>query len=127
MATRSAIRRKGRRATITVLNSRQQPARGAEVSFAIRGVSYGSVVVGGTGYASLYTPNERATIKVSVRYGGVQQEASLSPSTGSFEFKFDSAVLFRGPPSPIARCPDGTTGQPCVDCVINGESIRICS
>jgi hypothetical protein len=117
----------GRQVRITVLDANSKPAQGARLEFAVKGIPHGSVLVGEKAQAGFQTPDANASINVFAEYGEKKQDAYLPPGKDSFEFRFDTTVVFKSFRPPIARCPDGTTGQPCVDCEIDGQIITICS
>lgn len=120
-------RRASREVRIRVLNADHKPAEGAEVFFSIDDEPCGSVTIGRNGQASLRTQNQDAIIDVLARYGKNEQRASLQRGMDKHDFDFDFVIHIREHVPPVARCPDGTTGQPCVECDIDGETIRICS
>jgi hypothetical protein len=121
-----AVRRR-RQIRIRVFDADRRPAEGADLAFFIDNVPYGSVTIGNTGQATFEQRDTRTTVEVMASFGGSEQRAQLTPKVNSFNFNFDIRLAFRARRPPIARCPDGTTGQPCVECVIDGEKIRICS
>jgi len=86
----------------------------------------GRVTVG-AGAVRLDFVDETATLQVTGRFWGETLTAVLPPGVNqhSFSFAAVSKGVYAGPGT--ARCPDGTVGQPCVDCTVNGTVIRICA
>lgn len=56
-------------------------------------------------------------------FGVVRVSSLLSGATQTLALP-TQGVGFAGPPT--AYCPDGTAGQPCVDCIIGALKVRIC-
>src|SRR5690242_12947369 len=99
----------GRMVRITVLNGLDQPAEGADVTFSIDGALFGGVTIGQTP-ASISLPDPNVVLEVTVFYVGQVQSSQIPPGQDSYTFRFPRAFrLFR---PPVARCPDGTVGQP---------------
>lgn len=116
----------GRRVvTISVLDVDGDPAGGAELTFAVHGVHYGTATVG-DGSVRLEFPAHGQTVDVMAEYGSEVQHSHLSAYENylTFRFRWRSGRSLSGG---TARCPDGTVGQPCVDCVVNGVRVRICA
>jgi hypothetical protein len=121
-------RNRGRDIKIEILNGKGKPAQGAEVEFFIDDANFGGAIVGTRAIAQFHTDQASVTVKIVVKYGRQTSEAVLPPTQDGHVFKFKGVLplsLLRKPPT--ARCPDGSSGQPCVDCVIGGETIRICA
>jgi hypothetical protein len=115
-----------REVQIVVLDKFGDAAQGAQVRFSASGAPLGVAVVGKDG-ARIRLPNRIAMLDISVEYGEQQQNTQLSPDQQEYICRFDVSLLQKSYGPPIARCPDGTTGQPCVDCKIGDDVIRICA
>ena len=100
-------------------------AQGAELRFSVKGVAYGSGTIGDRP-VTIHLPNPDTVLDVDVEYGNQTQSARLRAGQDSYmiRFPFAAAASFYKPP--FARCPDGTVGQPCVDCEIDNDIVRIC-
>jgi len=106
---------------------------GAQIDFSLRGASVGSVT-DSAGEARITYPEEGAGLEVSVSASGATQSRLLAPgiditpggTRNLVDFKMPVIRSTNVPPRPVAKCPDGTAGQPCVDCYINGSTIRVC-
>jgi hypothetical protein len=110
---------------ISVIDKALQPLEGASVSFFENNALLGNVITGIRG-ASITLSHLVQNIHVQAIYAGTKQETGISTLQISHTFVFARIVSFKSP-YPIAQCPNGDTGQPCVDCVINGRKIRICA
>jgi len=119
--------RKVRTITIQVRDKAGGPASGARVSFGIDGADFGSAAVSGTGKVTFQMSGAATTIHVFADFVGDAQQVALPPGEDIYTFHFDKTNLFMSDSVPEARCPDGTTGQPCVNCDIGGTTVRICA
>jgi hypothetical protein len=110
---------------VEVVDPMGVPLDGTNIHFEINGSKVGSVF-SSQGNASIEIADQDVVITIFVDHDFETQVASVPASIGSHRFVFDNAsrALTKGPPS--ARCPDGTTGQPCVNCSIGGSAVRIC-
>lgn len=105
---------------------------GANVEFYVDGEHAGGVY-GSSGTASLdVAPNAGVEVSVTLAVGSRKlQQRKMFPKSGD-----DAELLLRFPSyrppnflpvrAPEARCPDGTSGQPCVECSVAGTTVRIC-
>jgi len=122
----SSYERQSRVVNISVLDRDGNHAQGAKLTFAIGGTEYGDVTIG-DGPASIEIPDLWITIDVSAMFAGELQLTHLSPGQNQYIFHFSKFRKSRGITPGVARCPDGTVGQPCVDCLIDGVLVRICA
>jgi hypothetical protein len=114
-----------RQFTLAIIDSAGFPLEGAKVEFSVEGTSYGSVTTGRRG-ASINVPWSVEEIEIEVSYGGETQSAMLFAGKMSHTISFTRSIIKAFAPA-AAKCPNGDAGQPCVDCVIGGKRIRICS
>jgi hypothetical protein len=106
---------------------------GAQIDFVLSGVSAGTVV-DSAGAAKITYPEEGGALEVSVSALGATQSRLLSPgiditpggTRNLVDFRMPVRRTTNVPPQPVAKCPNGTSGQPCVDCPMNGSTIRVC-
>lgn len=114
-----------RKLLVEVVDQAGVPVQGADIHFEINGIKVGSVF-GSQGNASIEMNNQDVEITICVIVGFETQAVSLHASVGAHRFVFNNApyAVVKGTPS--ARCPDGTTGQPCVTCHIGGSTVRLC-
>jgi hypothetical protein len=122
MATASPA---SRQVSFAVLDTSNEPLAGATLEFFVDGVAYGAATTGGQG-ATISVPLYTGEIEVVARYGESRRTVKVGVDQHSYAFTFQR-LLFKFFEPSGARCPDGTTGQPCVDCVIDGKPIRICA
>ena len=114
-----------RTVTIETLDGSGRHAAGAELQIAAGDATF--TVTTGTTAIRLEFEDPTLTLEVTARFWGEITRAVLTPDIHqhSFRFRAVSRGVYAGPGT--ARCPDGTAGQPCVDCNINGSIVRICA
>jgi hypothetical protein len=115
-----------REVVIKVLDGLGDSAIGAEVSFSTAAGPLGVVTIGDAG-ARIRLPDRLGTLTVVAEYGLRRKTARLTVRRNQYTFHFKNSLGYEISPSPVAQCPDGTTGQPCVECVIGSDVIRICA
>lgn len=98
---------------------------GANIHFEVNDSSVGSVF-DSQGSASIEIADQDAVITIRVDHDFETQVVSVPAGAGSHRFVFDHTSRAPAKGTPSARCPDGTTGQPCVTCNIGGSTVRIC-
>jgi hypothetical protein len=90
----------------------------AWIGVLLDGVRGGTIQLGATDApASLRVDSVNCPIELVARFQGQQLHVRLSPKQDEVKFKFSS---FFSPstsrPPPVAICPDGSSGAPCVMC-----------
>lgn len=58
---------------------------------------------------------------------GITRSLVLDAQQDVVEFTFKALPRFRVPVPPVVRCPDGTTGSPCVTCSDGNATWRMCA
>lgn len=114
-----------RRLFVDVLDPMGSPIHGADIHFEVNGMEIGSVL-SSEGNANIELGDQDVTITIRVIVGSETQVISLNSDVGAHRFVFSNAPRTITAASPSARCPDGTTGQPCVTCNVGGSTVRIC-
>ncbi|MGD0950766.1 MAG: hypothetical protein ABSA52_25575 [Candidatus Binatia bacterium] len=118
----------GRRVVIRVVDPAGDPIQGAAIWFSINGTRAGIVQTGHSGSASIHVPDSSVVVDVTARLSQfTPQTAQLPPGLDTYTFRFPHNPHLKFFAPPLARCPDGSTGMPCVDCDIGGIIVRICS
>jgi hypothetical protein len=114
-----------RTVTIETLDASGRHAAGAELQIAAGNATF-AVTVGSTAIR-LEFEDPTLTLEVTASFWGEIARAVLPPDIHQHNFRFRAVLrgVYAGPGT--ARCPDGTAGQPCVDCNINGSIVRICA
>lgn len=108
-----------------MLDGEKRPAVGTRLMFLGGITRLGQAIIGRDG-AILSVPDSFGAIEVRAEFMGQRKVARVEPDEQRHEFKF-SAFGRNEPPGPrTAYCADGTSGQPCVDCLVAGKSVRIC-
>lgn len=117
---------KPRHVTVWALDGSGDRAAGAELRFAVGGRSYGAATIG-QGPARIQFEAPAIELIIEADYWGETVAARLLPGVDEYIFRFQAVArgIHGGPGT--ARCPDGTVGQPCVDCSVNGSTVRICA
>jgi hypothetical protein len=110
---------------ILVLGEAQAKIAGAHIVLAVDGVTIGQIA-SSSGEATVTLPGAVQSLAVTVTYDGTSQLAQLHAGDVECRFTFPGAQGFSGYAVPEARCPDGTVGQPCVDCAVAGATYKIC-
>src|SRR5579863_969538 len=112
---------------IAVRDIHGQPAT-ADVKIVINGRPSGSIFTGsGVSQSTVEIYDSNATVQLEATMAGQVRRANLSPGEDSIRFDFDIEALVRAKAPPVARCPDGTTGMPCVICRDGDDTWKICT
>jgi hypothetical protein len=113
---------------ISVHDRHGQPASAAEIDIAINGRPSGSIFTGwGVDESTIEINDPNAYVELQVTVAGQTQRANLPPGQDPHTFQFQTVALYKAKPPPVARCPDGTTGAPCVTCRDGNHTWRICT
>lgn len=113
--------------SIAVRDIHGQPAT-ADVKIAINGRPKGSIFTGfGVSQSTVEIYDLNASVELEATMGGQTQRATLVPGVDSIRFDFEIEALVRAKAPPVARCPDGTTGRPCVICRDGNDTWKICT
>jgi hypothetical protein len=120
-----------RRITIAIQDADGVPLAGALVRITVDGQSLGILQTGAdpAGVSSLSLQGEDlwATVSLHATYGSQTQDATLPPGEDNHVFVFDAVAMVRSKGPAVARCPDGTSNSPCVDCSSGTRQWRICA
>lgn len=115
--------------TITAVDAEGVPAAGAEIVIFVSD-SYAGVFTldADRSSASLELTDSSASIRLVAEFGGHTLSADIGPNGRTHQFRFPVALrsLTRAIAPAEARCPDGMTGRPCVECAVGGTHVRIC-
>jgi hypothetical protein len=131
-ATKTAPRPPSREKQIRIklINALGNPFRGAQVDFFADGTHLGSAL-NAFGEVLLNYSGPIKPTTVVVRFHDYVRELSVRQKVSTYVVRFPSARRAANPGirslQPEARCPDGTAGQPCVNCNIGGSIVRICA
>jgi len=118
----------GRHIIVQVKDVHNQPIAASDIDFFLvdpQRTLLGSISDSG-GRATLRVSDESVIIGVHVTVDAYIQSVDLPPGQNTHTFIFPHVALFKSIGAPRARCPDGSSGQPCVDCKIGGVTVRIC-
>lgn len=107
----------GRRVSIEAYDG-SGGAAGAVIEVRVNGHDAGHLDLGSgaSNPISIAVNDEGALIELSARFGNERQRAELPPGLNQVVFRFHSVVLHLAGRAPVAHCPDGTSGSPCVTC-----------
>jgi len=119
---------RGRVIDVAVVDAAGQSLQGVKVAIKIRGVSAGSFVTDAYHTAgSFEIHGEAMRVELVASYGQQQLTAPMRKEFNSHTFAFAVLpYLAVAQTVAVARCPDGTTGTPCVTCVVGDIRVRIC-
>lgn len=99
----------------------------AEISVEVDHINAGSVQLGRDApRATIEVPREVEHVALAARYFDQRLGVQLGRNEDTYEFEFSAMIYKEAPLAPEARCPNGTTGTPCVVCKIGGISVRLC-
>ena len=108
---------RGRRVWITAVDGSGGPA-GASIKVFFNGADAGLLDLG-TGTrdpVSIEVSDPNCSIELVASYSGQTLRRELPPSLDHVTLRFSGVIRFAGPRRPLATCPDGTSGSPCVQC-----------
>lgn len=114
-----------REITVNVVDSQNAPINGADISFGVNGTPLGSVWRS-LGKATIVMPDPFVVVEARATVMLVTQTAQLPPGQNTHTFRFSQAPPPKKLAPPEAQCPDGSSGQPCVDCQVGGSTVRVC-
>ena len=112
-----------RRIVINVETASGDRLSGAHIEVSRSGALLGSMTSSGRSSVEiegLEPLNVRASIP------GANAQSTIGPNQTEITLRIATNRFVELASTPTARCPDGTSGQPCVTCVIDGRQIRIC-
>jgi hypothetical protein len=113
--------------TIEVVDGSGRPLPGVSIAVTIDGSFAGSIQTGSDSQAVTLEVDSAATVTVVAELLGQQQGAVLAPDSSGARLVFGQAPHFAGTIPAIARCPDGTTGSPCVICRKGSATWKMCA
>jgi hypothetical protein len=116
-----------RRCEIAVVGNNNFPVEGSDITFVLDGVPAGSVK-NSRGGASILIPTVYKQLEITASFQSVSESIVLTPATtrATVVLSVPGAVIKSILPT-APTCPDGTTNQQCVDCIVNGTTIQICA
>lgn len=118
---------RSRTVLISVVDSSGAPLPGADIAFTLDGRPAG-VLLNTKGHdATLKVNDDRLEIGLKVRLLGQTQVAVVGRNQDSVRFVFNVIARHVTALPPRVRCPDGTTGSPCVTCRDGAVIWRICA
>jgi hypothetical protein len=113
-----------RQAVIAVRDVSGRPIKGAVIDVYMDGQRAASIT--SSGISTIEISNASATLEVEVSAGNQSRRVLIPPGQDHVDMEFDEIALTRSFAKPGGRCPDGTSGQPCVTCQIGKDQIRVC-
>lgn len=114
----------GRRASISIRDAEGRPIPGAEIEVYLNGRIAAYITSSGDSTIEVSDPNATIDLTVSVEFNS--QRTAVPPGKDHLDVIFLQAFPSKISPRPGGRCPDGTTGQPCVICQIGPDQVRVC-
>jgi len=115
--------------SISVYDAEGKPFVGARLEFFVNGQLAGTVE-SSSGRAGIEAPAD-AHVEVRATYNEAMRSFAAQPRSATSKVMMAALHMpMATPPAlasqPEARCTDGTTGQPCVNCHIGDITVRIC-
>lgn len=113
-----------RRIVVHVVNASGEPMSGANIEVRRGATPLGSMISSGRSSISI-EGNEPLQVRASVP-GANAAQALVGPDQTEVTLTLATMRFVELASPPTARCPDGSSGQPCVTCIIDGREVRIC-
>jgi hypothetical protein len=111
---------------VTAVDANGQSAIGADVTMFINGKLGGELVMGDRP-ATFEISDPGANVILNAKFAGQFLSAVLGQEVHAHRFQFNTlAPQGFVAATPVARCPDATTGAPCIVCEVSGTRVRIC-
>lgn len=114
-----------RHARVRILDAAGTPFVGADIAFVVNGVHVGAVRAS-SGEAAIAFPKMDCDMEMIVTADGLVRRVRLDTNTAEHTLTIPKAAPRAYLPHPVAVCPDGQSGQPCVDCIVGDIAVRIC-
>lgn len=115
---------------VSVLDSSGKPAAGAEVLLFLDDLHVGSIRIGASSpSASFRFGATDSEARLVARFGPHALTALVPHQTTDWVFNFPELpelAIGQLQQTAEAKCPDGTTGVPCVLCVVGKQRVRVC-
>jgi hypothetical protein len=106
-----------RTVAIVVTDPTGAPAAGVRVEVLIDGMPSGHFDTGsGTAQPMTVTAPADATVELTLSAVGQVQRVRVAPGQNRVHLSVASTLRFAIQVPPVAKCPDQTTGRPCVTC-----------
>lgn len=113
-----------RETRVVITGPEGHPAPGAVIDVYVNGTRAASI--NSSGSSSVEVSNPAARVELEIAMGSHVRRATISPGQPRLDISFPTIVPLRADFRAGAKCPDGTTGQPCVICKIGPDHVRVC-
>ena len=111
---------------VRIVDRLGKPIDGATLTFRADGISIGATR-NSSAVVSIDVPGSIQKIEIVAELLHQVQQVTLDAGMRSHTFVFNRMRSAAGVGPPEARCPNGSSGRPCVDCSIGGSIVRICA
>ena len=111
---------------VQILDALGQVFFGVDIDFFANGAHLGGVKES-DGKATIRYPASLGPVEVLVQAEGHQEVARIDSGQSSHTFSLPMFHQKTMEGKREARCADGTSGQPCVDCPVGNSTVRICA
>lgn len=127
--TKSVSQPSGRAITVEVLDAQGRTAADATIVVSIDNRPAGEIHTGSGADRPfmLFIDDLNAAVDLTVTLSGSTQSMQLMGGMRVARFVFSHAPLGASKKAPSLKCPDGTTGFPCVTCTDGSVSWRMCA
>ena len=111
---------------VNVFDREKRPLHGANIIFYLNSVPVGAVA-SSHGFAAINFPSYLGRLAVEAEYAGLSLRVGVDENDPIVALQLNvTSNLLKSDAPRVARCPDGTAGQPCVECRIGASVIRVC-
>ena len=114
---------RARRITINVENASGERLAGAHVEVRRGDTLLGTMISSGRSSVEI---EGAQPLSIEAAIAGARAQAIVRPDQTDVTLRLATTRFIELASTPTARCPDGTSGQPCVTCIIDGREVRIC-
>lgn len=114
-----------RRFTLRIVDRLGTPLRGATIVFRVDGANVGSIESANSSVSIEIDAN--ADLEIDATFMRQVQKLKIDPQASEQAVVFQRLRAAFSLGKPEAKCPDGKSGSPCVDCIVGASKVRICA
>lgn len=112
--------------TVRAMDSNEAPFYGTNIYFSVGGVQLGSVF-SSSRRAQIMHPLSDAFFEIVTEFKGVSSKVTVPSSKTDVDMHLPTKRQAYSWSQSRVQCPDGTTGHPCVNCLVGGRVIHVCA
>lgn len=114
-----------RRFTLRIVDRLGLPLRGATIDFRADGANAGSIENANSSVSIEIDAN--ADLEIDATFMRQVQKLKIDRQASEQVVVFQRLRAAFSLGKPEAKCPDGKSGSPCVDCMVGASKVRICA